>query len=577
VRSHHASVITVVSVVLAAMALAGLGAAPAGAHDHPTQAELDAPAVVFIKTFAQVNISLIEHNRHGKHIGLLQKTYEPALASGSGFAVDPTGTIVTAGGVVTPDLDKAEVFAVNEIFRERYGANAPIPKESFDKHHIKNLADDPLDSRLQRCYKPNTTDNTGGCLLSVSRLVRVYPWVSDQKKYGTLTADVLAPKEDKTEDVAVLRVGAGSMPTVALGQSASATKAFTVLGFGDVPSPKASAQMQLIGHFKAAGGPPFDNDEYLPKLEAGLRDGARGGPLVAAETGQVTGLLSLPADLTGAASKTAKPEFVDAKRIREVLTSVRVEPKRGPTDTAFEVAMHDFKNKLYTSPIPSFQRAIELYPGHALATEDLAVAKAKAGTAEDLTGKEGAGSSGSSSGGGLPGWVPVVVGVLVVLAVLAAVFLLLRRRGDRAEADGDTSAAVAKPAGASTASSTGARRSPPRALPSPPVGAAGKAAAKDGRGRDGSAPPGPAAPPAGRSGASGQRPGQTVPPAQLGAAVGAGPATPAKPSAAGKPAAEPAAAPLAWAPDEAPSFCTQCGHHLGAGHRFCGFCGKPVS
>src|SRR5436190_6801050 len=123
-RRHHASVVTAVTAFLAALALAG----PAGAHNHPTQVELDAPAVVFVKTFAQVNVSLIEHNRHGKHIGLLQETYEPELASGSGFAVDPNGTVVTAGDVVTPDLDKAKIFAVNKIFGERYGRNAPLPR-----------------------------------------------------------------------------------------------------------------------------------------------------------------------------------------------------------------------------------------------------------------------------------------------------------------------------------------------------------------------------------------------------------------------------------------------------------------
>jgi hypothetical protein len=569
VRRHQISVITV---LVAASALVGLAAAPAGAHDHPTQVELDAPAVVFIKTFAQVNISLIEHNRHGQHIGLMQKTYEPELASGTGFAVDPNGTIVTAGSVVTPDLDRAKVYAVNKIFSERYGANAKLPADQadqFDKHTINNLADDPINTRLQTCYKPNTTDNTGGCLVTVSRLVRVYPWVSDQKKYGALPAEVLSPTGDKTQDVAVMRVGASSMPTVALGQSASATKAFTVLGFDDEPTAKASSQNQLVGHFKAAGGPPFDNDEYLPKLETGLKDGARGGPLVAAETGQVTGLLSMPADTTGAASASAKPEFVDVKRIREVLDSVGVQPRRGPTDALFEDAMHSFKNKLYTAPIPSFQRAIELYPGHALATDNLAVAKAKAGTAEDLTGKEGAGPTGSSSSGGLPGWVLVVVGVLAVLAVLAAGFLLLRRRGDRAEPDSGGAAATTGPAGASTASSTGVRRTPPKALPSPPAGVANKAVGKNGPGRDGTAPPPPAAP--ARSGASGQRP------SQLGAAVAAQPATPVKgpPAAAAKPAAE--AAPLAWTPDEAPIFCVQCGHRLGTGHRFCGFCGTPVS
>ena len=150
----------------------------------------------------------------------------------------------------------------------------------------------------------------------------------------------------------------------------------------------------------------------------------------------MTGLLSLPADTTGAAA-AAEPAFIDAKRIREVLSSVGVEPRRGPADAVFEDAMHSYKNKLYTAPIPSFQRALELYPGHALATAYLATSKAKAGTAEDLTGKEGGGLADEASGpGGLPGWLPIVLAVVVVLAVLAAVLLaLMRRRAGRFDSD----------------------------------------------------------------------------------------------------------------------------------------------
>src|SRR5206468_463182 len=200
--------------------------------------------------------------------------------------------------------------------------------------------------------------------------------------------------------------------------------------------------------------------------QAGLADGARGGPLVAADTGLVTGLLATPAGTTGSAPASAAPAFVDAKRIREVLASVGVQPKRGPTDAVFEDAMHSFKNKLYTPPIPSFERALELYPGHALATADLAVAKAKAGTAEDLTGKEGAGLNASAGGAGLPGWVLPVATFVVVLA-LAAGFLLLRRsRGGQAEPAGG-GAAPPKPAAAAgprppAAGPTGPAR-PPRA------------------------------------------------------------------------------------------------------------------
>ena len=45
--------------------------------------------MVRVQTYVQVFISLIEHDRHGKHIGLYQKRYELLGTAGSGFAVVP--------------------------------------------------------------------------------------------------------------------------------------------------------------------------------------------------------------------------------------------------------------------------------------------------------------------------------------------------------------------------------------------------------------------------------------------------------------------------------------------------------
>jgi hypothetical protein len=296
----------------------------------------------------------------------------------------------------------------------------------------------------------------------------------------------------------------------------------------------------------------LDHDEYLAKLEAGLSAGARGGPLVSADTGQVSGLLSSPADITGPAP-AAQPRFVDVKRVREVLASVGVQPRRGPTDAVFEDAMHSFKNKLYTPPIPSFQRTLELYPGHALATEYLAVAKAKAGSAEDLTGSEGGGAAGSSGAAGTS-WMPFVLGGLAVLVLLAAAaFLLLRRRGEDAEPAPETPAVTSRPPAVDR--STGGPSAPPRRDGTAPLpGAAARPAAQ--------APaPGPPKPAAAGAVTGGRR-------GQVGAAVAPPPIS--------LPSSRPGPSTGASTPDEAPAFCTQCGHRLGAGHRFCGFCGTPA-
>jgi Trypsin-like peptidase domain len=578
-RRRHAAPTAVA--LLAGLLLAALGASPAAAHDHPTKAELAAPGVVFVKTFARVEISLIEHNRLGRHIGLVQRRYEPELASGSGFAVDPNGTIVTAGGVITPDMERARIYAVNKVFNERYGRNAPMPRDPFARQTIRDLAADPINTRLQRCYQPNTTDDTGGCLLTVNRVVKVFPWVSDQGKYGNLVAEVLSPAESKAQDVAVLRIGASSMPTVGLGQSPSASKAFTALGFSGIPTAKSSSELQLVGHFKNPGSLPLDPDKYLAKLLAGLRAGVRGGPVVAADTGQVMGLLSLPADSTRTVPASVQPAFVDAKRIREVLASVDVQPLKGPTDAVFEDAMHSYKNKLYTAPIPSFQRALELYPGHALATEYLAVSKAKAGTAEDLTGKEGGGLAEEATGpGGLPGWLPIAVGAVVLLAVLAAVALALRRRRAAAGEDGGDAGAAAPPSSP-----------PPPGLAHQAVGRAPAPGQHPGLGATGPVAVGaalPKAPPDASKAPTDGPPKATASPApsaehkppvkrfvtpdnrrasQVGAVVG-------RPREAAAPA--PGAAKITGSSATPASYCTQCGQRLSAQHRFCGYCGTPV-
>ena len=143
-RTDAFRVLVLTSMLLASQALVGPGTRPAMAHTHPSNVELGAPAVVRVETRVRVDIWLIEHNRHGKHIGLIHKTYEPLAQAGSGFAVDPSGVIVAAGGVVQVDDKQARNYAVNHIFHDRDGGRAPLPKVETATHTIRNLPDDPL-------------------------------------------------------------------------------------------------------------------------------------------------------------------------------------------------------------------------------------------------------------------------------------------------------------------------------------------------------------------------------------------------------------------------------------------------
>jgi hypothetical protein len=512
------------------LALLGPGARPAAAHDHPTPVELAEPAVVRVETAVQVNISLIEHDRGGKHIGLFQKVYEPVMTKGSGFAVDPSGVIVAAGGVIEADTEKAAVYAVNKIFNDRYRGRAPLPDDEFARTTIRNDdPDDPLNGRLQRCYRYNSADNNGGCVVATTRLVRVYPYVSSQERYGNLAADVLYPKTGKA-DVSVLKVGASSMPTVELATSTTAKASFYALGFTGIPRELPSDKGPIVkakGHL-IEDGPEIEKDDLQPALGKAVAAGVWGGPVVSeGARAPATGFLQVTFD----APDKPIPYMTDVKAIRKALAEAKQEARRGPTDAVFEAAMHNYKNKGYAAAIPSLNQTLKLYPGHALATQALAVAEQKQGTDEDQSGR-GSGFQGiSTDTGGLPiGMIALVAGVLAVFGLLlfgalrrdTLLAATTRRRGSQDAAPGPRDRTAPPPAD---------RKAPPPADRKAP-----RTATRD----PGDWPKAPA---------------QATPVASRAAVATAGPDDPA--------------------PDDV-GFCTECGRPLAREHKFCGYCGHKA-
>jgi hypothetical protein len=409
-----------VAVATIALALLGLTVPPAFGHTHPTPVERAEPAVVRVETSVQVNISLMEHDRHGKHIGLYQKRYELVVNKGSGFAVDPSGAIVAAGGVIKADTRVAEIYAVNRIFNDRYGKAAPLPAKPENKTTIRDdNPDDPLNGRLQRCYRPNTADTTGGCVIATNRVIRVYPYVSSQARYGNLAASVLYPKTEDPGDapVSVLKVGASSMPAVDLGTSTAGTANFSALGFTKIPEAPPSDKGPIVnakGHL-IGSGPEVVKDEFQPKLATAIAAGIWGGPVVG-ETGDATGFLQVRPGEDG----KLVPYMTDVGAIRKALAAARVEAHQGPTDAVFEAAMHNYKNKSYAAAIPSLKETLNLYPGHALAAQYLKVAEAKKGTAEDASGRGSDVKGISVETDGMSLWtIAVIVGLLLVAALVA--------------------------------------------------------------------------------------------------------------------------------------------------------------
>ena len=559
------------------------GAGPAGAHEHPTPTERAAPGVVFVEAGADVEVSLVEHLQSdpgGVHIRIIQSTGTPVLASASGFVVDPTGSVVTSGAITAFDAEKAAVYAINQAFQSRYGAEAPLTGDPFTRQQIGDPATNRLQQRLDACYPPHTTNDAGGCVVRVTPTYTVYPYVSSQEEYGQLEAELLP---QSTSDVAVLRVrGASGMPTVDLGESTEGATALAALGFEGIPGAQYQ-QRTINAHLAETGGTVFKTENLDEKetaasidLAAALQTGFRGGPLVA-ESGRVVGF-AVP-DAASGPPPAAPGRLVDAGAIREVLTEAGITPRQGPVDTSFERASHAFKNGGFAAAIPNLEDTLELFPGHALAAANLAEAQRNvaAGTPGAAPPAEGSsGATGTEAGAGFP-WTLLLSGVAAVLVLAAVALIVLRRRR-----------AASGPSGA-------ARVGPPTPGPlKPRTGEPGTG--KAGTGKTGTVKSREARPREGATGspsrsATGLRERPKVPSGVTGAAAvsviedrganpGAAPATSVPEQraadAAGDGSRGASQALLAPSAEDSQAFCTNCGAALGPHHQYCGRCGRPT-
>ncbi|MEP6463114.1 MAG: hypothetical protein ABJC62_06785, partial [Frankiaceae bacterium] len=272
-----------VAAVVVAAQLAFL--APASAHKHPTPVELDSPGVVFVETAARVEVTVVEHNKSKvvPHVKILPHAYTVVLKKGSGFAVDPTGDIVTSGDTADVQLQLGEIYAVNRAFQAEYGI--PMPSNPFARHRPGDVRDGYLFSRLQQCYTKNRANEAGGCVIATTREITVYPYVTSQPKYGNLPATLVKLATTPTGSVAVLKVTASTLPTVNLAKSAAGAQALSLLGFTGRPS-DANPLQQLQAHLVTKGATQLAQDAELPAVDQAVGKGLAGGPVIA-ESGQV--------------------------------------------------------------------------------------------------------------------------------------------------------------------------------------------------------------------------------------------------------------------------------------------------
>ena len=387
------------------------------------------------------------------------------------------------------------------------------------------------------------------------------------------------------------------MPTVPLGESTKGASALAALGFAGIPS-GADPPQAINAHLAETGATVLKTENLDEKetkanvdLAAGLPAGMRGGPVVG-EQGQVVGFLVPEAD--SGPPPAAPGRLVDVGAIRDVLSAEGITPRRGPVDTSFEAAMHAFKNGGFAAAIPNFEATLALFPGHAMASANLAEAKKNVGGAQGAA-PAGQGAPPGGTSGNTGTWIVVLLAVAVLLAVVAT--LVLRRRR-QASGNGGTSPSPGTPGpatpgprkaqhGAPSRTATGGREhqsvpsagggsgsnsgpsSPPRSGPGAVSvvqgGESGRGGGAASPSRAGQAPSGSPPP---RS-APGQGPAIAVADGSRRAPRPSA-ASPSVPSSRRDASSEPAA-------EGRPAFCTTCGAALAPEHRYCGRCGRAAS
>ncbi len=390
---------------------AAQSSSPAGPSQVDRAVTLTSPGVVFIDTSVKVHVRLIFQNSNAvSGLGHLDRTYSFDYATGSGFVVTPNGAVITASHVVEPEEQSMRNYAANKIVLEGYGYSYPDPSSSpFDQYTLPLGYQNQL---LQQCYKAVACDFTITPIETVYSAVDV---AQGQLPKGT-PARILTSTGFANTDIAVLQVNGTNMPTVSLGTTASDLQAgddVTALGFpGTSRDSLQTGVTQPNKVFGKVSNIRPQGTSNLIEVDANIEPGMSGGPVID-QAGDVIGLISFSTVQSSGESGAKYLRTIDD--INAALASAGVDASRGPVDDAFVKAMDLYWGHHFTAAAPALQRVLDVYAGHPLATQYLADAQAKVGTAADIPVPVASSSSSSSSSGGSTTLIVIIAVVVLVV------------------------------------------------------------------------------------------------------------------------------------------------------------------
>jgi len=408
------------TVLLASLLLPGPAAAQSGSPAHAIA--VVQPSTVYIETSWVAYVQ--DHN---------DTWFEYAWTSRcSGFVVNPSGYIATAGHCVDSSLDYGASWDAIQFAVDEWIANGLWP--AGDRASLLEIA------------YGNWTVEGSGAGTSPDRTV----FVTHGRAVSGLTtatgwsARVVEVKSLNDGDVALLKVEEAQLPTVQLAGGETFGVGTSVLSVGYPGSSDLVADQTLEPTFKdgTISSQRTREGGLLPvyEISAAMTGGMSGGPTVDLN-GQVVGVNSF--SILG---ESQQFNFVTpVSLVAEMLSRNGVSNDPGPVDELYREALDSYFAGDYDAAVVGFDRVLDRAPSHQYAqgyrTESARLRGQGAATTEDdspdvpvptqeptldrppIAAEEAAGTSGT--------WALVAVGtggVLVGVAVAVGLLLPLRRR-----------------------------------------------------------------------------------------------------------------------------------------------------
>jgi hypothetical protein len=310
------------------------------------------------------------------------------------------GVVATLYRLLREDLDTVTVPAANRLFVEQIGAQLVDGNDTTGPTHATDPA---IDEHLQHCYR-----RVEHCIVVPHERYEVVLLSADQEEPVPAT---LVNQPSGPTDVALLRIGAGGLPTASLSPTQEPVDDAAVVGLDwEVSqSDPATRNLQPAGEPVRLDGSRLTGGQTLTKSLAG---GLNGGPVIDRTTGGVLALADCDPSFVVSA--------VGAASVQAALVGAGITPARSGFDIAFKDGLTLINQEEYEAAAERLQTATTYFDS-ALARNYLALAQDRA-AAED-----GADGNPVPDDGGIAWWMWGVV-ALLVLGALTVGLLIGRRR-----------------------------------------------------------------------------------------------------------------------------------------------------